>query len=267
MSDYFGRADAPFSDAVWEMLDNIVITAAKSRLTGRRLLDIEGPYGVALKSIPLADVVTTSGNSTVAASRSIPVPMIQATFSLNQRDLAALEQTGLPFDASAIANAALTLAESEDSLIFQGMEDLGVPGLTNSPGTRVRKLTAWDESGAAANDIIHAVTEMDEAGFAAPYSLALAPNLYNTLLKLYPGGWRTELDHVNEVVGSKTIKAIGLRSGGILLAGGKHFASIVVGMDMTVGFVGPNNNGFDFTISESLVPRINVPESVSILQV
>ena len=267
MSDYFGRADAPFGDAVWEMLDNIVIGAARSRLTGRKLLDIEGPYGIDLKSIPLGDTLTPHGDFSISTSATIPVPMIQSRFTLNQRDLAAFEAKGMPFDAAPVTNAAFALAAAEDALVFEGSKTLGIAGLLNGPGARKQKLTAWSEAGAAANDIVRAVTEMDEAGFAGPYTLALSPGLYNSLFRLYPGGsGRTELDHINEVVGNNSVKAAGLKSGGALMARGKHFATIVIGMDMTVGYVGPTEFGFDFTISESLVPRIVVPASVSVLQ-
>ncbi len=267
MSEYFGRADAPFGGVVWEMLDSVVIGAARSRLIGRRLLDIEGPYGIELKSIALGDTITPSGDLIIAAAASIPVPMMQVSFSLNQRDLAAFEATGMPIDASAITKAAFALAAAEDALVFDGSKALGIGGLLNAPGARNLKIGSWDESGAAANDIVRAVTGMDEAGFQGPYTLALAPALYNGLFRVYPGGsGRTELDHVTEIVGGNVVKAASLKSGGVLMAAGKQFATIVLGLDMTVGYVGPTGSGFDFIIGESLVPRIRVPESVCVLK-
>ena len=50
------------------------------------------------------------------------------------------------------------------------------------------------------------------------------------------------------------------------MASGKQFAAIVIGLDVTVGYVGPTGTGFEFAISESLTPRISVPESVCILK-
>jgi uncharacterized linocin/CFP29 family protein len=52
---YLARDDAPFGSEIWEILDKTMVEAAKSQLTGRRLLHIEGPYGVGLKAIPLQD--------------------------------------------------------------------------------------------------------------------------------------------------------------------------------------------------------------------
>jgi len=50
------------------------------------------------------------------------------------------------------------------------------------------------------------------------------------------------------------------------LASGRQYASIVVGQDMTIGFVGPAGDQIEFTISESLVPRIRQPQAICVLK-
>ena len=39
---YLHRGDAPFGDSVWEQIDRAVVEAAKSQLSGRRLLQHDG---------------------------------------------------------------------------------------------------------------------------------------------------------------------------------------------------------------------------------
>ena len=53
---------------------------------------------------------------------------------------------------------------------------------------------------------------------------------------------------MESIVGSKVIKAPGIKSGGVLIAEGKQFASIVIGQDMSVGFVGPQGADYEFKI-------------------
>ena len=53
--DYLGRKEAPLSAEVWKLLDATMIEAAKSQLSGRRLISIEGPFGFGLKVIPMSD--------------------------------------------------------------------------------------------------------------------------------------------------------------------------------------------------------------------
>jgi len=263
---FLGREDAPFDEKTWAALDEVVTSAAKSQLSARRLLDIEGPYGLATKSVPLEDKTVAEGDARLASSKVLPIPLIEAGFTLSARDLATFEETGFSLDAEAVARAAMAIAAAEDALIFEGNKGLGIEGLLTARGALSLKLGKWEEVGAAANDVIHALNALDEAGFHGPYLLALAPALYNLLHRIYPQGYQIEMQHIESIVGSKVIKAPGIKSGGVLLASGKQFASIVVGQDMMTGFVGPSGSGYEFKVSESLAPRIRVPASVCVLK-
>ena len=93
----------------------------------------------------------------------------------------------------------------------------------------------------AAANVIEAVTRLDAAGFHGPYALALAPSRYNLLLRRYPQGNGTELEHLAMIATAGVLKAPILESGGILMASGPQFAAIVLGQDMTIGYVGPTD--------------------------
>lgn len=149
-------------------------------------------------------------------------------------------------------------------MIFDG--SAGIPGLLTAEGTQQQALSNWSEVGTAANDIIQAVTALDNAGFHCPYSLALARARYNLLLRLYPRGNRGKIEHVRQIVTEEIVKAPTLKDGGLLIASSSQYASIVLGQDMSVGFIGPAGANVEFTISESLVPRIRRPEAVCVLK-
>ena len=68
---YLGRDDAPISVETWGFLDSVMVEAAKGILSGRRLLGISGPYGLGLKSIPLAD---GKGRKGFITSECLPGP-------------------------------------------------------------------------------------------------------------------------------------------------------------------------------------------------
>jgi len=271
MSEKFlHRGDAPFESKVWEKIDEAVVNAARSQLCGRRLLSVEGPYGLGLKALPgadqsVAEKPVVEGVSLVA-SGSVPVVGIQSQFCLAARDLAAFEQTGLPLNLGAAVAAAIACARQEDALLFYGCKALGVPGLLNAPGVQSKKLKPWEEVGAAVEDLIEAVTQLDDAGFHGPYALALAPNLYNRLFRRYPQGPLTELEHLRSLVTEGLIKAPTIGSGGVLLASGRQYASIVLGQDLMTGFVGPAGPNYEFIVSESVALRLLQPAAVCVLQ-
>ena len=257
---YLAREDAPFGAEIWEKLDSAMIQAARQQLAGRRLLEIEGPLGFGLKSVPLPDVKSDDG---LILSQTQPLVWIQETFELGTRDLANYEREQIALSVKPVMEAALACARREDELIFEGAE--GVPGLLTVEGAQELELSAWDEVGAAGNDLIEAITLLDTAGAHGPYTLALAPERYNLLLRLYERGHRSEMDHVKTMVTDGVVKAPALESGGVLMASGRQYASLMLGQDLTLGFIGPAGDLVEFFIAESLALRVRMPEAVCVL--
>jgi len=258
--DYLGRADAPISAGTWKVLDAAMIEAAKGQLAGRRLISIEGPFGFGLKVVPLSDCEIAEG---IMGSPVIPVNLITSSFFLNKRDLAASEKDQMLLDTEPVACAAMACAAKEDGIIFTGIQE--TPGLLGAGGSASLALTKWDKIGTAADQIISAVTLLDDAGFHGPYCMGLAPAQYNLLLRRYPQGDGTELDHVRTILGGDVVKAPAMKKGGVLLASGRQYCSLVIGQDMSIGFNGPAGDSLEFSVSESLALLIRAPEAICVL--
>lgn len=259
-SKYLAREAAPFGAAVWEALDATMIGAAKGQLVGRRLLHVEGPFGLGLKAVPLEDVETEAG----LVARVLPIPLIRKTFTLGVRDLAAYEREPAVLDMGPVAEAAIAAARQEDELIFNGAT--GLPGLLSAEGVNEVDLSTWDGVGAAAQDIMNAMTILDGTGFHGPYALALAPALYNRLFRVYPNGAQSELEHIRTMATEGIFKAPALKSGGVLLAAGRQYAALILGQDMAIGFVGPAGERLEFSIFESLAPLVRQPRAICVLK-
>ncbi len=257
---YLLRGDAPLEEKTWNLLDGTMVQAAKSFLTGRKILPIEGPYGFSLKAIPLEDCM---GDGGVITNCVLPLSLIQTRFLLSRRDIAAFERDGLYLNVEGVACAALDLARLEDAIIFQG--STGSNGLMTIEGSGSFTLSSWNSIGKAADDVIKAVTALDEAGFHGPYTMALTPARYNLLFRRYPQGG-TELEHIREMVTEGVFKAPSIDSGGVILSMGRTYCSLALGQDMRVGYIGPVDENMEFSISESLAVLIREPCSVSVLK-
>ncbi len=266
---YLQRGDAPFGEKVWEQIDTTVVEAARSQLSGRRLLRTIGPYGTGVKTLPFRDT-PVSGNTvpgvTVESSCIIPVVTIHSEFTLSVRDVAAFEQAGTPFDLDAVAEAAIAAARQEEQVIYNGLPALNTTGLLNTAGTRSVKLRSWNAVGDAVEDIIGAVTELDSGGFPGPYALALTPKSHNHLFRRYEYGDMTELEHVRQIVTGNVVKAPALPGGGVLVDISGPFADIVLGQDLMTSFVGPAPGKYQFAILESLALWVRVPGAICILK-
>ncbi|MFQ6097122.1 MAG: family 1 encapsulin nanocompartment shell protein [Armatimonadota bacterium] len=270
---YLPRGDAPFGDGIWEHIDEAVIGAAKSQLAGRRLLELVGPLGFETRALDrgegAADVEEAFGGASAAmtAPRTTPIPLLHSEFRLPIRSVAAAEATKAPLDLSAAANAAIACARLEDALVFHGSKALDIEGLLTASGASRLTVSDWSQEGAAVDDLIKAITGLDEAGFSGPYAAALAPALHNALFGRYKQGNMTYLDHARQALTAGIVKAPVLASGGVVLAAGKQFASIVVGRDMTTGFIGPSGTDYEFIVLESICPAITVGEAICVLEV
>ena len=106
---YLAREDAPFDAEIWDVLDAAMKQAAKNQLVGRRLLDVQGPFGLGLKSVPLGDAESESG---LIASQVLPVLFIQESFTLGTRDVANYEREGIALDTCPVSDAARECAHN-----------------------------------------------------------------------------------------------------------------------------------------------------------
>jgi uncharacterized linocin/CFP29 family protein len=258
---FLSREDAPITPAAWEILDQTMLVTAKIYLSGRRILNIEGPYGLGLKAVSLRDPATESAPIT---SPVLPLAYTIKSFTIAKRDLAAFERDGITLDTKAVYAAAIECARIEDELVYKGTKD--VPGLLTAKGSSQVKLSSWADVGTAADDIIKAVTIMDAAGFYGPYALALSPARYNLRLRRYPNNNFSEVEHIKTIVAEGVFKAPAIESGGVLVASGKQYASIIMGQDMAIGYVGPSSESLEFSITESLTPYIRQPKAVCVLK-
>jgi uncharacterized linocin/CFP29 family protein len=255
---YLLRDDAPIEPDTWKLLDATMVEAARSVLVARRVLPIEGPYGFGLKSIPLEDIEI---EEEIHASSAIPLSHIATPFSISKRDLAAYEREHLPMNLNPLIDAAIRAAEHEDKVLLQGCPP-PLPGLLCYEGIYESRLSAWDDLGTAANDAITGVTLLDKAGFHGPYAIVLSPARYDQLYRRHPIGAFSELEQMQTIATEGVFKAPVLESGGLIINTGRIYASIALGQDMTIAFIGPTTDMLEFAIVESLALVVRRPGAI-----
>ncbi|MGC8777058.1 MAG: family 1 encapsulin nanocompartment shell protein [Candidatus Caldatribacteriaceae bacterium] len=257
---YLGREGVPFDKKVWEMLDKTMVDVARAQLAGRKFLPLKGPLGLGVTAVPLATKVFQD----TTMMQNLPLFFIEKTFHLSKPALAQFEREGLTMDVTPLIRTVTECATLEDKLIFHGLENQ--PGLLTSPQSLRFSLNSWEKVGQASLDIINAVSLLDEAGFHGPYALALPPSLYNLLLRRYPAGHHTELAHIQEIVQDRVVKAPILQKGGVLVSVNEAYVSLLLGQDMQIGFLGIDQDGFFFSVSESLGLLVREPKSICVLE-
>lgn len=261
--DYLNRHYAPLPEAIWNDLDEATVEAARASLTARRFLDVDGPYGAGFTALTsgdedgLTNSEAAAGDTYIAAT--LPVPLLRQPFALSVRRLVAQFEQLQPRDLGPAEAAAATLARREDQLIYQGDTRAGLPGLLTVEGRHDIAITDWwQDSGQTLEDVLSAVDRLDNAGFAGPYALVLAPKLYNSLFRRYDNTPMMRFEHLRKLCRGGLFKAP--IETGLLLD--QRAAQLLIGMDLSVGYSHGDGAFHHFFLSESLVLRIDEPSAI-----
>lgn len=263
--DTLNRGQAPFPAHIWELIDKAAAGAARDRLTGRRFLDLEGPFGVGLTVIEIGndDYCRQPGPDEAGQilGRAIQVPMIRKSFRLSIRRVAAHLDNGQPLDLSPAQDAAEAVADREEELIYTGQPAFGVHGLLNVEGRQQAEGGDWSSPDGVLRDVLAAATRLDEQRFHGPYALVLAPALYNGLFRLYPGTDVIGLEHLRRLATAGIYKAP--IEGGVLVD--TRVGALILGQDIGAGYSHQDGVHYHLYISESIVLRIDEPRAICVI--
>jgi uncharacterized linocin/CFP29 family protein len=263
--DSLNRGQAPFPASIWQAIDDAAAGAARDRLTGRRFLDLEGPFGVGLTAIEVGndDYCREPGPGEAGAvmGRAIPLPMLRKSFRLSIRRVAAHVDNGQPLDLNPAQQAAEAAADREEELIYRGQPDFGLSGILTIAGRQQVEGGDWSAPDRALQDVLGAATRLDDTGYRGPYALALSPILYNNLFRLYPGSDVLALEHLRRLCTAGIHKAA--IEGGVLVD--TRVGVLILGQDLQAGYSSQDGVHYHLYVSESIVLRIDEPKASCVI--
>lgn len=259
---YLNREGAQFSAEVWDRIDEAVVDAAKQLLTGRRFLDVEGPYGVGLTAIEVGEDdycrQPAADEAGAVLSRAIALPMLRKGFGLSVRRIEGYLQMGQPLDLRAAEDAAEAVARREEEFVYYGQPDFGIEGLLTAKGRNEVQCEDWNKVEQGLNDVLSAVDLLDDNGFHGPYALALSPAWYNRLFRRYEGTDMLQLEHLKRLCELGVYKAE--IEGAVLVDA--HVGRIIIGQDLMTGYSANDGIHHQLFASESLVLRVEEPGAI-----
>jgi len=262
---YLNRDQAELPDSLWQRIDDAAVSAARDQLTGRRFLDLEGPYGIGLTTLetgvdnycrqPAAE------EAGAVMSHAISVPMLRKECQLSVRRVQAHLELGQPLDLSAVADAAEAVARREEEFVYYGQPDFHLYGLMNAPGRHEVKLSDWQRSEEALEDVLGAVTLLERAGFHGPYALVADPARYNNLFRRYENTDMMQLQHLRSLCQLGVFKA-GIEGAAVV---DPHAGMLFQGQDLMVGYQTNDGIHYHLFVNESLVFRLDDPRAICTL--
>ena len=245
-----------------EQIEKAAVSAARDVISGRRIIDVEGPYGMGLTTLEVGndDKCREPGPEEASAvvSRAVSMPMIYRRFAISKRRIAAFQKMGQPLNLKAAEDAAQAVAAREEEFVYNGQAEFHLSGLLTAEGRQSIKGGNWDNVDEVLADVIGAVNVLDGRGYRGPYGLALAPELYNNLFRRYPGSDLLQIEHLKRLCTRGIVKAA--ITGGVLIS--RDVGSIVLGQDLQVSHLTTDAAHEHFSVSESLVLKIEAPDAI-----
>jgi uncharacterized linocin/CFP29 family protein len=277
--DILDRDSAPLTEVEWSKIDEAVVSTARRMLVGRRVIEVLGPMGPGVYTIPYSifsgtsstgiDMVGEQDDFIVAPSSraTTSVPMLYKDFKIMWRDVEADRHMGLPLDVSTAAVAANYVAVQEDNLIFNGNKELGQVGLLNVQGRKTVKIGSWDESGSALADAVKAVAALSEAGHYGPYAMVVSPILFGRMVRVYGNTGMLELDQVKALISGGVYYSNSISGNkAVVLATGGHNVNLAIGQDMTTSYMGPTNMNHVFRVLETAALLVRRPDAICTIE-
>lgn len=271
------HTEIPLSESEWERLTETVVHTAKHHLVGRRFIEIHGPLGAGVQSIPndifqdvsqgTIDLTGEAHNESHSRRVHLSIPLIYKDFTLNWRDIELARTMNAPLDVSPASNAAQFCAMREDDLIFNGHKEYDLPGLLNVQGRLTHIRRDWSKSGNAFQDIVDATSKLLQSGHSGPYALILSPDLYALLHRVHTGTNVLEIEHIQRLITAGVYQSPMIRDEvGVIVNTGRSNLDLAVGEDFNIAYLGAEQMNHPFRVYETVTIRIKRPASICTLE-
>src|ERR1700729_2352761 len=168
------RELAPISDAAWSDIEEETSRTFKRYLAGRRVVDVEGPGGVAVSAIGTGHLRTGAapGDGLLARQREVkPLVELRGPFALDRQQIDDVERGANDSDWQPAKDAPRQIAFAEDSAIFEGYTAAGIVGIRQ--GTSNPKLSLPADVRQYPDAIAQALSQLRLVGVNGPYTVLL----------------------------------------------------------------------------------------------
>lgn len=265
------REASPFPQEVWDALDAAVRTAADEVRAARRVVEVLGPLGFAARAgvaedRPARAADEAEGTTHVHVPAVQTLPVLHRTFGLGARAVEAFLSRGEPLTLTEAAEAARLIARAEDRLLVEGHAAAGVRGLLEHPGAIELTLGDWSDPGRAADELLSALTRLDESGRHGPFAAAVSPARYYALLRPHPASGVSPLEQLRPAFDGGIFKASALARGALVVTRSPTGPRAVVGQDLTTAYDGREGIFHRISLVESVTLLPGVPGSVAVLR-
>jgi len=230
------RELAPISDAAWAEIEEEASRTLKRYLAARRVVDVQGPGGLALSAVGTGHLKTISGpgNGIITRQREVkPLVEVRVPFELSRQQIDDVERGANDSDWQPAKDAALKMAFTEDRAIFEGYAAADITGIRQGSSNPV--MTLPTDVREFPDAIAQALSQLRLVGVNGPYQVLLGAQAYTALAESSDNGYPI-LQHIRRLIETEIIWAPAIEGAVVLTTRGGDF-DLHIGEDVSIGYL------------------------------
>ncbi len=263
--DIFKRSLAPVSSEAWEEIEEEAKDVLDLKLTGRKVVDLKGPYGLDFAAVNNGRSEAIDGEvGGVEYKRRLTTPAVEikVPFTLEIEELDKADRGAPDVELDPVIDAADKLAAAENSIIFHGQSTSGLEGIISASEHETFSIS--DQIEKIMSQLARAKEKLFDEDIGGPYSLLLSPELFTCLFEYNDRGYPVQ-KRIASLLGNEPLHVPGLESNGVLMPQNSDDFELFIGQDTTIGYEGVSDDKVELYLFESLSFRINAPEAAVVL--
>ena len=230
--DLFKKGLAPIPTEGWEEINDRAEEVITSQLSARKVLHVEGPFGLEKASVNTGRLKTTKTKGTVQSALYDVIPLIESrtSFTLSRWELDNILRGEKDAELDNLEEAAEKIALFEEDAIYNGNKDAGIKGLK---ALAAHKLSFTNNANENLQAIAEGLLKLKDAYTEGPYYLIVGDEVFKALNQVYDG--RLLINTVQQLIGGEVIRSRVLE-GALLLPYDHDDLELTIGQDYSVGY-------------------------------
>ena len=251
---------APISEDAWEEIDEQAKISLKQFLSARKVVDIEGPKGWDLASVPNGRMKLDKNQELdvgYGIRQSLPLLEPRVRFTLKKWELDDIGRGAQDPELEPLEEAAKKIAFFEENILFNGLKNTGIEGLMqneNKPVKLTQNTSKWVDK------VIEAVYKLNEQAIEGPYALILSPELWQGFSYLTECGC-SKKEQLEKTIQGPVILSHYHDSGLLVSIRGGDFV-LTLGSDYCIGYEDSNSEDVHLYLTESFTFQIFEPKAI-----
>jgi uncharacterized linocin/CFP29 family protein len=256
---------APVSGEAWEEIKSEAKRFLTSHLSARKFIEVSEPKGWDYAAVPTGRLYIPGKQDKKGVVYGIhkvqPLIEPRVMFTLDPWELDNLTRGARDINLDPMEEAAIKLAEFEDTTIYYGLPEASVTGLKDC-NTR-QKLEFPDQIDDLLSVVSRGITSLSDSAVNGPYSLVVSPDKWQRISSHFKGyPLKIQLE---QLLGGQVILSHFIKESFLVPAKAPEL-NLILGQDISIGYESHSEREVHLFFTESFTLQIHDPATLIMIE-